>query len=66
MPIPLLLIVGAALLLAAASALLTGKVIAGSKGLKANYYSRDGEPGLYYLFLTVYVLIGVFIFVSVS
>lgn len=41
--------------------LVSGKVIAGSKGLRSNYYVRKEQPGLYYLFITIYLAIGLFI-----
>lgn len=41
--------------------LATGKIIAGSKGLRSNYYSRKDRPFLYYSFLLLYFVFGLFI-----
>lgn len=43
-------------------ALVTGRIIAGSRGFKANTYSREDEPFLYYFFLIFYSLIALFVF----
>lgn len=40
--------------------LMTGKVIAGARGLHANYYYRKESPFLYYGFIFVYLAIGSF------
>lgn len=61
MPAPVVLIAGLAALTMALWALVSGKIMAGSRGFKANYYSREDEPFLYYCFLTAYVLLGVFL-----
>lgn len=45
----------------AALGLFTGKVMAGSRGVKANYYHRRGDPFLYYAFMFVYLSFGVFL-----
>lgn len=42
-------------------ALVSGKIMAGSRGFKAQYYYRDEQPFLYYAFLMVYVLAGILV-----
>ena len=61
MPAPVVLIAGLAALTLALWALVSGKVMAGSRGFKANYDCREDEPFLYYGFLTVYWLLGGFL-----
>ena len=56
----LLLLMGIFILAMAVLGIVTGKVVAGSRGLKANHYHRDGEPLLYWGFVAVYLLIGSF------
>jgi hypothetical protein len=38
-----------------------GEVMAGSRGLRANKYRRDEQPGFFYFFVVMYVLAGLFI-----
>jgi hypothetical protein len=38
--------------------LVTGKVMAGSKGLEPNYYHKKDSPGLYYFFIAIYLVLG--------
>lgn len=61
MPAPVIMIVGVAAWAMVVWALLSGKVMAGSRSLKAHYYDREDEPLLYYGFLMVYFLIGAFL-----
>lgn len=61
MPAPVVVIAGLAALIMALWALVGGKIVTGSRGFKANYYSREDEPFLYYGFLAVYLLLGVFL-----
>ena len=56
----LLLLVGIAILVMAVLGIATGKVVAGSKGLKANHYHREDGPLLYWGFVAVYLLTGSF------
>lgn len=42
--------------------LVSGKVVAGSRGFKSNYYSRKDSPLLFYSFVFIYISIGFFIF----
>lgn len=58
MNLSLFTILGAVLIFIGVLGLLTGKVMAGSKGLKTNYYSRAENPVLYYAFTFVYIVIG--------
>ncbi|MCO5104597.1 MAG: hypothetical protein M9919_11385 [Burkholderiaceae bacterium] len=41
-----------------------GEVMAGSRGFKANTYTREDNPVLFYLFVAMYVLAGVFVVMS--
>ena len=58
---PLWIAFGVAMLLVVVVALFSGKIIAGSRGFKANYYTRRDSPFLYYSFITIYLLIGLLI-----
>lgn len=60
----LFLILGLILICVALWGLLTGKVIAGSRGFKSNYYTRADNPLLYYIFIVFYICVGVFITVQ--
>ncbi len=42
-------------------AVMTGKVMAGSRGFQTNYYTKQDNPALYYGFICVYLLIGAFV-----
>jgi hypothetical protein len=41
--------------------LISGKIIAGSRGLSSNYYYKDESPKRFYSFVFIYLTIGVFI-----
>ncbi|MBO1519797.1 hypothetical protein [Oceanisphaera pacifica] len=41
--------------------LFTGKVLAGSRGFKNNYYRKQQQPLLFGLFVLFYIAVGVFI-----
>ena len=56
----LLLLMGIFILAMAVLGIVTGKVVAGSKGLKANHCYREDEPLLYWGFVVIYLLIGSF------
>ena len=56
----LLLLMGIFILAMAVLGIATGKVVAGSKGLKANHCYREGGPLLYWGFVVIYLLIGSF------
>lgn len=59
---PLLLkALGGVLILIAMISLITGKVMAGSRGLRSNVYTRQDSPVLYYCFICFYLLIGLFV-----
>ena len=60
----LFIILGIVLIGISAAALITGKVMAGSRGLKPNYYSRTDNPGMYYTFVVLYFCIGLFVITS--
>ena len=64
MPAPVVVIVGVAAWARVVWALLSGKAMAGSRGLKAHDYDRQGEPLRYFGFLVVYFLIGAFLLYS--
>ena len=56
---PLLLkIIGVLAIGMAVWALITGKVMAGARGLKANFYNRKESPLLFYGFIVIYLFIG--------
>lgn len=57
----LLKIIGLMLIIIATWGLSSGKIIAGSRGLQPNYYTKQESPILYYCFVGIYLLIGVFI-----
>lgn len=44
---------------------ISGKIMAGSRGLKPNYYTKKDHPFLYGCFICVYLLIGVFLMFKV-
>ena len=56
----LLLLMGIFILAMAVLGIATGKVVAGSRGLKANHYHREDGPLLYWGFVVIYLLIGSF------
>ncbi|CAA0118184.1 Uncharacterised protein [BD1-7 clade bacterium] len=60
----LYVILGLVLVIVGVTGVLTGKVIAGSKGLKPNYYSRYDSPFLFYLFVAFYISCGSFVLVQ--
>jgi len=62
MPPQLLFILGVIIVVIVICGLFSGKIIAGSRGLAPNYYSRKDNPLLYYIFLVTYALIATFIF----
>lgn len=61
MPTTILPLLGIIILFIAFFGIISGKVIAGSRGLHPNYYSRSDNPFLYYSFLGIYLLFGSFI-----
>jgi len=44
--------------------LISGKVMAGSRGLRPHYYSRKDSPVLFYLFVVIYLGIAILILVT--
>ena len=61
MPSPFLVIAGLAILMMVLYALVSGKIMAGSRGFKTQYYYRDEQPFLYYVFLMIYLLAGILV-----
>ena len=61
MPASLLTIVGIITISLAVWGLLRGRIIAGSRGLKSNYYYRDDNPFSFYGFVLIYLSIGSFV-----
>ncbi|WP_417515323.1 hypothetical protein [Marinobacter sp.] len=62
---PLLLkIIGVLAIGMAVWGLVTGKVMAGARGLDTNYYYRKENPLLFYGFVVVYLFIGVVVLSS--
>ncbi|MCX7545798.1 hypothetical protein [Marinicella gelatinilytica] len=57
----LLILISLILIAMAIWGLIFGKVMAGSRGLRANYYSREDSPVLFYLFIVVYLSIAILI-----
>lgn len=55
---PLLALIGIVLIGIGVLGLFSGKVVAGSRGLRSNFYSREGSPLLYYSFIFIYVSVG--------
>lgn len=60
----LYLLLGLILIFMGIWGLLTGKVMAGSRGLKSNYYTKFDSPVLYYIFIIFYLCIGTFVTVQ--
>ncbi len=58
---PLILLLGVIIAVVVISGLVSGKIIAGSKGFEANYYSRKDNPLAYYAFIVIYSFIAIFI-----
>lgn len=61
---PLFVLLGLVIIAMGIWGLVAGRIIAGSKGLQPNYYYRKGDPFLYYGFILIYLLIGVFVLYS--
>lgn len=57
-----LTIVGAITIAVALWGFLRGRIIAGARGFKSNYYYRDDNPFCFYGFVLIYFSIGSFIF----
>lgn len=60
----LYLILGLILIIIGVLGLFTGKVLAGARGLKPNYYSKHENPKLHFIFIAFYILIGGFVVAS--
>lgn len=45
-------------------ALVSGRVMAGSRGLQPNYYTRNENPFLYFFFLIFYAATALLIFLN--
>ncbi|PSF07042.1 hypothetical protein C7H09_10770 [Marinobacter fuscus] len=61
MPKPLLMLLGIISIGVGVWGLVSGKVIAGSRGLRSNFYTRQDNPRLYYSFIFIYFAVGFFI-----
>ncbi|MDY0248575.1 MAG: hypothetical protein RBR45_00815 [Pseudomonas sp.] len=57
----ILTIVGVVAITLALWGMLRGRIIAGSRGFKSNYYHRDDNPFCFYGFVLIYFSIGSFI-----
>jgi hypothetical protein len=57
----LLILFGIINIIVAVWGLISGKIIAGSRGLSSNYYYKDESPKRFYSFVFIYLTIGVFI-----
>lgn len=61
MPPRLLTLFGALIIAVALWGLLRGKVIAGARGLRSNYYYKDDSPFSFYGFILIYLSLGSFL-----
>lgn len=61
MPTPVVVIAGMAAWAMVVWALVSGKVMAGSRGLKTHYYDRQDQPLPYCGFVIVYFCVGTFL-----
>ena len=61
MPPRLLTLIGITIMAVAVWGLFSGKIIAGARGLKNNYYYRDDNPISFYSFIFIYLCIGAFL-----
>lgn len=61
MPPRLLTLFGALIIAVALWGLLRGKVIAGARGLRSNYYDKDDNPFSFYGFILIYLSLGSFL-----
>lgn len=61
MPPRLLTLFGALIIAVALWGLLRGKVIAGARGLRINYYYKDDNPFSFYGFILIYLSLGSFL-----
>lgn len=57
----LLALIGVILIGVGLWGLISGKVVAGSRGLSSNFYTKKDSPFLYYSFVFIYLSIGFFI-----
>ncbi len=57
----LLTLIGILTITVALWSLVRGRIIAGSRGFKSNYYYRDDNPFSFYGFVLIYLSIGSFI-----
>ena len=57
----LLTLLGIILIAIGSWGLVSGKVVAGSRGFRSNYYTKKDSPFLYYSFVFIYISIGFFI-----
>ena len=60
----LLIVISLILITMAIWGLISGKVMAGSRGLRPHYYSRKDSPVLFYLFVVIYLGIAILILVT--
>lgn len=56
-----LILVGILLIGMAIWGMISGKIIAGSRGLVSNFYTQKDNPFLFYSFIFIYIAIGAFI-----
>lgn len=52
--------IGVILCLMVIEGMIRGKVRAGSRGFKTNFYSREDNPVLYFVFMIVYAVVSFF------
>lgn len=60
MPAPLLAVLGIILIGVGIWGLFSGKVVAGSRGLRSNFHTREDSPLLFYSFVFLYLAVGSF------
>lgn len=61
----LLNIIGIIIIIIGIAGIFTGQVMAGSRGLRPNYYKRDENPALFYFFICAYFAIGIIVLFKV-
>ncbi|HHX35441.1 MAG TPA: hypothetical protein GX719_09240 [Gammaproteobacteria bacterium] len=61
MPPRLLTLLGVTIITVAIWGLLRGKIIAGARGLRSNYYYKHDNPFSFYGFVLIYLSLGAFI-----
>lgn len=61
MPPALMTLLGVIILATALQGLWRGKIIAGARGLRSNFYYKNDNPWCFYGFVLIYLSIGAFL-----